>query len=105
MPVYLYNCKIHGEFEEQQSIKDPPLEACPKCVSAGIVEYYCPTCDLTTGYSTEAKDIFDVIPNPAHTKCGVCDIQSETRFPKPKKLISLSSFQLRGGGWASEGYK
>lgn len=31
MPVYEYSCTIHGVFEHQQSIKDPPLEECPTC--------------------------------------------------------------------------
>lgn len=30
MPTYLYECPIHGEFEEQHSIKEK-LEECPKC--------------------------------------------------------------------------
>jgi len=60
--IYEYECKIHGIFEEWQSINDLPLEKCPQCEKDGL--------------------------------------ESE----KPKKLISLSSFQLIGGGWAKEGY-
>jgi len=30
MPVYLYECEAHGEFEHQHSINDE-LEFCPKC--------------------------------------------------------------------------
>lgn len=34
MPTYLYECPIHGEFEEQHSINDK-LETCPHCVEEG----------------------------------------------------------------------
>lgn len=30
MPIYLYECPIHGEFEYHHSINDV-LEYCPKC--------------------------------------------------------------------------
>lgn len=30
MPTYLYECSVHGEFEEEHSIKIK-LEKCPKC--------------------------------------------------------------------------
>ena len=30
MPTYLYECPIHGEFEEQHSINEV-IEFCPKC--------------------------------------------------------------------------
>jgi predicted nucleic acid-binding Zn ribbon protein len=30
MPTYLYECSVHGEFEEEHSIKIT-LEDCPKC--------------------------------------------------------------------------
>jgi putative FmdB family regulatory protein len=63
MPTYTYFCKVHKEFEVQQSIKDPPLTECPKCKKKG------------------------------------------KKSSPPKRLISLSSFQLKGGGWGSEGYK
>ena len=36
MPTYLYLCeKIHGEFEEEHSIK-VALEECPKCKAEGL---------------------------------------------------------------------
>jgi putative FmdB family regulatory protein len=31
MPTYVYECEKCGEFEEQQSIKDPALTRCPRC--------------------------------------------------------------------------
>jgi len=61
--IYEYECEVHNIFEYQQSIKDPPLEECPKCKEEGL-------------------------------KTGA-----------PKKLISLSSFQLLGGSWARDNYK
>ena len=37
MPTYEYECKTCGyQFEEFQSIADPPLKKCPKC--GGLVE-------------------------------------------------------------------
>lgn len=37
MPTYEYECKTCGyQFEEFQSIADPPLSKCPKC--GGLVE-------------------------------------------------------------------
>lgn len=35
MPTYLYRCELHGEFEENHSIKDL-LEVCPKCKEEGL---------------------------------------------------------------------
>ncbi len=35
MPVYLYKCEIHDEFEVEHSIKDK-LEECPKCKVEGL---------------------------------------------------------------------
>ena len=31
MPIYVYQCENCGEFEEHQSMSDPPLERCPTC--------------------------------------------------------------------------
>lgn len=31
MPTYVYECKKCGDFEQQQSIKDPALTRCPQC--------------------------------------------------------------------------
>jgi putative FmdB family regulatory protein len=37
MPTYVYKCKTcNYEFEEFQSIADPPLNKCPKC--SGLIE-------------------------------------------------------------------
>ena len=35
MPTYLYECPVHGEFEEYHSIKIT-LEDCPKCQAEGL---------------------------------------------------------------------
>ncbi len=34
MPTYVYECAHCGEFEQQQSILEPPLEHCPRCDGA-----------------------------------------------------------------------
>jgi len=60
MPTYEYACTNENckhAWEEEQSMKDSPLEFCPKC--------------------------------DEHTA---------------KRLISRTSFQLAGSGWASSGY-
>lgn len=89
MSRYDYECKTHGMFEATQSIKDPPLESCPKCVEENILEHHCKSCNSIL------KD---------ELKC--CESKDiELRHPKPKRLISLSSFSLKGGGWADSGYK
>lgn len=31
MLTYAYDCERCGEFEVEQSIKDPPLKRCPQC--------------------------------------------------------------------------
>jgi len=90
MPTYSYSCKTHGVFEVQQSIKAPALKECSKCVQEGIIEYYCEACD-TSG------------DTPCCINCNTTEV--EARSPKPKRLISLGSFILKGGGWGSEGYK
>ncbi|NBW06436.1 MAG: zinc ribbon domain-containing protein [Caulobacteraceae bacterium] len=58
MPTYEYKCETCSAiWDEIQSIKDDPIEVCPKC-----------------------------------------------RFSSAKRLISGTSFVLKGGGWASDLY-
>jgi putative FmdB family regulatory protein len=35
MPTYTYRCEIHGEFDQEHSIKEQ-LEDCPKCQEEGL---------------------------------------------------------------------
>lgn len=104
MPVYNYFCTFHKEFEVQQSIKEDALEQCPKCVEDGRLEYHCKKCDNRWAVD---KDTFkDRKPVDDPNTCRACFSEdTEHNVPKPKRLISLSSFVLKGGGWASEGYK
>lgn len=106
MPTYSYFCEIHKEFEVQQSIKDEPLEACPKCIKYGVIKYHCKSCDASWFYPKGEAD-YSGVPNsmwnpPICVSCNSNDIES--LLSKPKKLISLSSFSLKGGGWGSTGY-
>lgn len=55
-----------------------------------IYEYECPACDK----------IFEVQQRMTDAPLKVCPDCSG----KVKKLISASSFQLKGGGWYSDGY-
>lgn len=107
MPTYSYFCKIHKEFEAQQSIKDSPLEACPKCVQIGFVEYCCKLCDTSWVYPRSEAETLGVPEDawgvPICINCNSKEVES--RSPKPKRLISLGNFILKGGGWSSEGYK
>ena len=50
-----------------------------------IYEYYCKTCDKTI-------EVNQRITEPPLTQCETCS-------GKLKKLISLSSFHLKGSGW------
>jgi putative FmdB family regulatory protein len=98
MPIYSYHCPIHKEFEVQQSIKDPSLDWCPECTKSddNKTEYHCKKCDVRWGASN----------GDFEKTCKTCNLQDnvELEFPKPTKLISLSSFVLKGGCWAKEGY-
>jgi putative FmdB family regulatory protein len=52
-------------------------------------EYCCPTCGA---FEAEQK-----ITAPALSRCPTCDAEV-------KRLISKSSFKLKGSGWYSDGY-
>ena len=55
-----------------------------------IYEYECPSCDK----------VFEVQQRMIDDPLKTCpDCQSEV-----KKLVSVSSFQLKGGGWYADGY-
>lgn len=92
--IYEYLCKIHGVFEVQQSMKELPLENCSKCLQEENIEYHCKDCDSSWISNIDEKNKL----------CECASTNLEKRSPKPKKLISLSSFTLKGGGWASTGY-
>ena len=55
-----------------------------------IYEYKCPIC----GKIIERYRRIDEKKNAVCTKCGV----------EAKKIISNSTFALKGGGWYNEGY-
>jgi putative FmdB family regulatory protein len=55
-----------------------------------IYEYRCTSC----GHTLEVIQKFNDAPLTKCTECG----------KKLEKLISRSAFQLKGGGWYSEGY-
>lgn len=99
MPNYDYKCEVHGIFEVQQSIKDDPLGKCPKCIQAGLTLYRCNACKFFWSLPQEMSNV--QTNDSACMSCSSDDIECN---PKPKKLISLSSFSLKGGGWAREGY-
>ncbi len=56
-----------------------------------IYEYECPACDNVFEVQQRMSD------DPLKT-CPDCD-------GAVKKLVSASSFQLKGGGWYADGYK
>ncbi len=55
-----------------------------------IYEYQCQTCE-------NIVETWQGLSEPPLTDCPKCDGQL-------KKLISMSSFQLKGGGWYADGY-
>ncbi len=59
-----------------------------------MYEYKCPKC----GHQEEKLQSFnDPAPN--------CEKNCDEKKPvKMKRLISRTSFQLKGGGWAKDGY-
>lgn len=57
------------------------------------------SCNLCGEFEVEQK-----ITDPHLTECPICKEKGINSSP-PKRLISLSSFQLLGGGWAADSYK
>ena len=94
MPTYIYSCPFHKEFEVQQSIKEEPLEKCPQCIQENKYEYYCKSC------GTSWDILIDV--NCTNKNCKSPDVV--VRTPKPKKLISSTSFILNGSCWSKDNY-
>jgi putative FmdB family regulatory protein len=61
-----------------------------------IYEYRCPAC----GAVVEILQRMDA-PAPLCVECS----QDAPQAPAMVKQVSRSSFVLKGGGWASDGYK
>lgn len=57
-----------------------------------IYEYSCESCGVTI-------DLLQRVSDPAPTECGKCGAQGTLR-----KLVSRTTFQLKGGGWYSDLY-
>ena len=55
-----------------------------------IYEYECPACE-------KVFEVHQGINDSPLTSCSVCG-------GKVKKIVSMSSFHLKGGGWYSDGY-
>ncbi|MCI5148008.1 MAG: zinc ribbon domain-containing protein [Candidatus Electrothrix sp. MAN1_4] len=55
-----------------------------------IYEYECPACE-------KVYEVHQGINDAPLTSCSVCD-------GDVKKIVSMSSFHLKGGGWYSDGY-
>ena len=55
-----------------------------------VYEYDCPTCE-------KVYEVHQGINDQPLTSCSVCG-------GKVKKIMSMSSFHLKGGGWYSDGY-
>ncbi len=56
-----------------------------------LYEYYCPSCDHQIELIQKVTDVFD----ETCENCGKSEM---------KKKLSLTSFQLKGGGWYKDGY-
>jgi hypothetical protein len=93
MPIYEYSCKEHGVFEAVHKMNERMIN-CPQCIEEKKLEYTCEAC----------KAVF--IHEEGITYCIYCT-QHELGSPvfaKPDRLISKTSFQLVGGGWARDNY-
>jgi len=55
-----------------------------------LYEYECPSC-------ARVFEFWQKISDPPRTECPECS-------GPLRKLVSLSSFQLKGGGWYADGY-
>ena len=77
MPMYDYECQDGHLFEYWQSIKDDPLDECPVHDIAGHVLFH------------------SIAPS---------DLWSERCKSSVKRLISNTSFVLKGKGWYKDGY-
>jgi len=79
MPTYDFKCRVCGyEFEKTQGMNDPN-PTCPKGVY---------------GLKAKTEDPREKALESFDTPCG----------GPTDKLITHSSFVLKGGGWASDGY-
>ncbi len=61
-----------------------------------IYEYFCGQCG-------KEFEVSQKITDEPLTECPHCR-EAGNDSPPPKKLISLSAFSLKGGGWADSGY-
>lgn len=61
-----------------------------------IFEYFCSQCGQEFEWEQKISD-------PPLSECPKCREVGKDSDP-PKKLISLSAFSLKGGGWANSGY-
>lgn len=80
MPIYEFSCKACGHrFDKLMKFRDPN-PTCPKR-----------TAPPERVKSVGSEEVVDVLDG------SVCGGETE-------KLISQSSFQLKGGGWFKDGY-
>jgi putative FmdB family regulatory protein len=63
-----------------------------------IYEYQCPLCG-------EQKEVIQKLNDPPPTCAHPHPMDGEMEDIEMVKLISLSSFSLKGHGWARDGYK
>lgn len=57
-----------------------------------IYEYRCAKCGSET-------EVFQKVSDPAPASCAACGVEGEM-----SRLVSKTSFQLKGGGWFSDLY-
>ena len=60
-----------------------------------IYEYYCKKCDCTVETLQKYDDPPPECPTHRHEEKNDCGL---------KRIISKSSFKLKGSGWAKDGY-
>lgn len=127
MPTYVYKCPVHGEFEVEQKITEPKLQACPRPLSdlerirrfkatTGALAWNggepCTThpdrcvCQNEWAPHTHYQDGDHRCARGCGCTCYVPAVKQAACGEPLERLISGGTgFQLKGSGWAKDGYK
>jgi putative FmdB family regulatory protein len=95
VPLYEYECKTCGTFEQIRRFSDPPLEACPKCT--GPVE------KLLSAPAFQFKGTGWYVTDYAKKDSGSGEHKTSNGETKGPNGDKSSSSESSGGGSSSEG--
>jgi len=88
MPIYEYKCRKCDHVFEKWAKNFDAAPKCPRCPAPVKVED-CPLC-----HGVNWKVCSHGHHAPGHKTCG----------GRSERLVSGGGFQLKGGGWAEDGY-